>query len=164
MQLNLIQYNTSKYPVIPCNNIEYNIIPCNTMKYYATPRKTRYTILQRIILHSQQTLIDIFRWQLGLNLAPWGPLRTYGAPKRVFWGPNRPCLPVFDRFLELGGSKLAITVLDEQGIPLRCSGHPTSLYLKQKISITKFGPGNLGTGTKQPFLAPRGPRWGPIPS
>ena len=24
------------------------------------------------------------RWQLGPNLAPWGPLRTSGAPKRVF--------------------------------------------------------------------------------
>ena len=79
---------------------------------------------------------------------PRGPPRTSGAPNRVFRGPNRPFLPVFDHFLELGGSKLAITVLDEQGIPLRCSGHPTSLYLKQKISITKFGRGNLGTGTK----------------
>ena len=42
-----------------------------------------------------------------------GTLRTSGAPKRVFLGPNRPFLPVFDRFLELGGSKWAITVLDE---------------------------------------------------
>ena len=119
----------------------------DTWDCFLTPI-SRYTIFQRIILHSQHTLNDIFRWQLGLNLAPWGPLRTYGAPKRVFWGPNRPCLPVFDRFLELGGSKLAITVLDEQGIPLRCSGHPKSLYLKQKMSITKFGRGNLGTGAK----------------
>ena len=59
-----------------------------------------------------------------------------------------PFLPVVDCFLELGGSKWAITVLDEQGISLRCSGHPTSLYLNQKMSLTKLGRGNLGIGAK----------------
>ena len=46
---------------------------------------------------------------------------------------NGPFLPLFDRFLKLGGSIWTITVLDEQSIPLRCSGHPTSLYFEKKI-------------------------------
>ena len=29
-------------------------------------------------------------WQLGPNLAPRGPLRTSGAPKRAFWSQNEP--------------------------------------------------------------------------
>ena len=48
-------------------------------------------------------------------------------------------LPLFDRFIKLGGSIWAITVLDEQSIPLRCSGHPTSLYFEKKFPH-KIGP------------------------
>ena len=53
--------------------------------------------------------------------------------KMKFLGKNGPFLPLFGRFLELGGSIWAITVLKEQSIPLRCSGHPTSLYFEKKI-------------------------------
>ena len=63
------------------------------------------------------------------------PLEPSEGPTRGILGQKGPFLPVFDRFLELGGSKWAITVLDEQGIPLRCCGYPTSLYLKQKMSV-----------------------------
>ena len=55
------------------------------------------------------------------------------VPKRTLYGQNGPFLPLFDRFLKLGGSIWTITVLDEQSIPLRCSGHPTSLYFEKKI-------------------------------
>ena len=34
-------------------------------------------------------------------------------------GPRGPPGPVFDHFLELGGSKLAVTAMYEQGVPLR---------------------------------------------
>ena len=75
-----------------------------------------------------------------------------GLPSEDLRGPQkdilRPKQAVFDRFLELGGSKWASTVLDEQGIPPRCSGHPTSLYWNQKMSLTKLGRGNLEIGAK----------------
>ena len=77
-----------------------------------------------------------------------GTLRPSGGPKRVFWGWYRPFLPVFVRFLELGGSKWAITVLDEQGILLRWSRHPTSLSLKKIEFPKKLGLWNLGIGPK----------------
>ena len=79
----------------------------------------------------------------------WAPM----GPKRARFGPKCPFLPVFDRFLELGGSIWAITVLGEQGIPLRCSGHPTSLYFERKMSHSKWGHENLGSGPKSPFWA-----------
>ena len=60
---------------------------------------------------------------------------------RVFWGPSGHfCLFLFVCFLELGGSIWAITVLDEQSIPLRCSGHPTSLYFEMKNVPLNMGP------------------------
>ena len=58
---------------------------------------------------------------------------------RVLLGPKR---TLFACFLELGGSIWAKTVLNEPGIPLRRSGHPTSLYLKQKEFPEKLGRGN----------------------
>ena len=79
------------------------------------------------------------RGQSGPNLAPQGPPRTSEVPERTFYGQNGPFLPLFDRFLKLGGSIWTITVLDEQSIPLRCSGHPTSLYFKKKFPH-KIGP------------------------
>ena len=57
-------------------------------------------------------------------------------------------MPVFDCDLELGGSKWVITVLDEQGILLPRSGHPTSLSLKKIEFPKKLGLGNLGIGPK----------------
>ena len=96
-----------------------------------------------------------------------GPLEPSEVPNSTFYGQNRPFLPVFDRFLKLGDSICAITVLDKQSIPLPCSGPPASLYLKQKMSHTKLCRGNLGIrdilGQKGPFLSPRGPRRGLIP-
>ena len=81
-----------------------------------------------------------------------GPKRLLlGSPdvlERTFYGQNVPFLPVFDPFLALGGSIWAITVLDEQGIPLRCSGHPTSLCSEKKLSLTKLGRGILGIRAK----------------
>ena len=71
--------------------------------------------------------------QLGLNLVHRGPPRTSEVPKRTLYGQNGPFLPLFDRFLKLSGSIWAITVLKEQSILLRCSGHPTSLYFEKKI-------------------------------
>ena len=158
MLYHAIHWNSISIPLcMAYNTIEYNSITWNTMQYNKTaksghlgdfrcPQKGQNgpdTRPNCVVIMSLTK-----RWQLGPNLAPRGPLRTSGAPKRVFWGPNRPFLPVFDHFLELGGSKWAITVLDEQGIPLRCYGHPTSLYLKQKKSLTKLGRGNLGIGAK----------------
>ena len=61
------------------------------------------------------------------------------VPKRTLYGQNGPFLPLFDRFLKLGGSIWTITVLDEQSIPLRFSGHPTSLYFEKKFPH-KIGP------------------------
>ena len=77
--------------------------------------------------------------QLGPNLVHRGPPRTSEVPERTFYGQNGPFLPLFDRFLKLGGSIGTITVLDEQSIPLRCSGHPTSLYFEKKFPH-KIGP------------------------
>ena len=65
--------------------------------------------------------------------------RDLQGPKRGLSGPKR---TLFACFLELGGSIWAITVLNEPGIPLRRSGHPTSLYLKQKEFPEKLGRGN----------------------
>ena len=79
------------------------------------------------------------RVQLGPNLPSLGSPRTSGAPKRVLSWPKQ---TLFACFLELGGSIWAITVLNEPGIPLRRSGHPTSLYLKQKEFPEKLGRGN----------------------
>ena len=73
---------------------------------------------------------------MGPDLPPLGSPRTSGAPKRVLLGPKR---TLFACFLELGGSIWAKTVLNEPGIPLRRSGHPTSLYLKQKEFPKKIG-------------------------
>ena len=49
---------------------------------------------------------------------------------------------VFDRFLQLGGSKWAEIVLYEQGVPLRRSGHPTCLYSYQNKIRPTMGPQN----------------------
>ena len=46
----------------------------------------------------------------------------------------------FDRFLKVDGSIWAVTVLDEQGVLLRCSGHPKRLYLEHQKYTTKMGP------------------------
>ena len=81
--------------------------------------------------------------QLGPNLLPLDSQRTSRAPKRGLLGPKR---TLFACFLELGGSIWAKTVLNEPGIPLRRSGPPTSLYLKQKEFPKKLGHGNLGIG------------------
>ena len=77
---------------------------------------------------------------------PFGPFRTQSGPlgppvvsNSTFYGQNRTFLPGFDRFIKLGGSIWAITVLDKEGIPLRCSGHPTILYSKKNIQH-KIGP------------------------
>ena len=80
---------------------------------------------------------------VGTRSAPLGSPRTSGTPKWVLSGPKR---TLFACFLELGGSIWAKTVLNEPGIPLRRSGHPTSLYLKQKEFPKKLGHGNLGNG------------------
>ena len=92
--------------------------------------------------------------QLGAVGTKSGPPGPSEVLKRTFFGQNGPFLPLFGRFLELGGSICAITVLDEQSIPLRCSGHPTSLYF-EKMSRTKMDRGNLGltdiSGQNRPF-------------
>ena len=97
----------------------------------------------------------------------WDQIWSTEVPKRTLYGQNGPFLPLFDRFLKLGGSIWTITVLDEQSIPLRFSGHPTSLYFEKKIP-KKLARGNLGltdiSGQMGPYLGPRGPRRGPIPS
>ena len=80
---------------------------------------------------------------VGIKSASPGPSEDLQGPKRGLSGPKR---TLFACFLELGGSIWAITVLNEPGIPLRRSGHPTSLYLKQKEFPQKLGHGNLGIG------------------
>ena len=67
---------------------------------------------------------------VGTKSGPPGPSEV---PERTFYGQNGPFLPLFDRFLKLGGSIWTITMLDEQSIPIRFSGHPTSLYFEKKI-------------------------------
>ena len=76
---------------------------------------------------------------VGIKSASPGPSEDLQGPKRGLSGPKR---TLFACFLELGGSIWAITVLNEPGIPLRRSGHPTSLYLKQKEFPEKLGRGN----------------------
>ena len=63
-------------------------------------------------------------------------------------GISEPKRTLFACFLELGGSIWATPVLDEQGIPLRWSGHPTSQYLKQKNSHQELGLVNLAPDIK----------------
>merc|ERR1711911_349007 len=74
---------------------------------------------------------------VGIKSASPGPSEDLQGPKRGLSGPKR---TIFACFLELGGSIWAITVLNEPGIPLRRSGHPTSPYLKQKEFPKKLGP------------------------
>ena len=62
-------------------------------------------------------------------------------------------VPVFYRFLLLGGSIWAATVQDEQGIPLHCSGHPICLYFKQKISHPNGATEINESGPKSTFCA-----------
>ena len=76
---------------------------------------------------------------VGIKSASPGPSEDLQGPKRGLSGPKR---TLFACFLELGGSIWAKTVLNEPGIPLRRSGHPTSLYLKQKEFPEKLGRGN----------------------
>ena len=83
---------------------------------------------------------------------PWTPRGSPGPQKRPFGAQKN----LFACFLELGGSTWAITVLDEPGIPLQLSGHPTSLYLVRKEFPKKLGRGNLGIGPDLPFLGPSG--------
>ena len=80
---------------------------------------------------------------VGTESASPGPSEDLQGPKRVLSGPKR---NLFACFLELGGSIWTITVLNERGIPLRRSGHPTSLYLEQKEFPKKLGRGNLVIG------------------
>ena len=61
-----------------------------------------------------------------LESGPFGSFETKSGPlgppvvsNSTFYGQNRTFLPSFDRFIKLGGSIWAITVLDKQGIPLR---------------------------------------------
>ena len=89
------------------------------------------------------TMSLIQRNRLGAVGTKSGPPGPSEVLKRTIFGQNGPFLPLFGRFLELGGSICAITVLggsiwtitvlDEQSIPLRCSGHPTSLYFEKNV-------------------------------
>ena len=74
-----------------------------------------------------------------------GPSEDLQGPKRGLSGPKG---TLFACFLELGGSLWAKTVLNEPAIPLGRSGHPTSLYLKQKEFPEKLGRGYKGIGPK----------------
>ena len=60
------------------------------------------------------------------------------CPKRTLYGQNGPFLPLFDRFLKLGGSIWTITVLDEQSIPL----DTPQAYISKKIP-TQNWPGEI---------------------
>ena len=66
---------------------------------------------------------------------PW-TLRGSPGPQMGPFGAQK---TLFAYFLELCGSIWAITVLDEPGIPLRFSGHPTGLYFEKKFPH-KIGP------------------------
>ena len=77
------------------------------------------------------------------QICPPGLTEDIRSPQK---GPFGAQTNPFACFLELGGSIWAKTVLNEPGIPLRRSGHPTSLYLKQKEFPKKLGHGNLGIG------------------
>ena len=68
--------------------------------------------------------------------------------KYHFWGLSDAKNALFACFLKLGGSVWDITVLDEPGILLRRSGHPTSLYLERKEFPKKIGPWKFGIGPK----------------
>ena len=60
------------------------------------------------------TMSPIQTNQLGAVGTKSGPPGPSEVLKRTFFGQNGPFLPLFGRFLELGGSICAITVLDEQ--------------------------------------------------
>ena len=83
-----------------------------------------------------------------------GPSEDLQGPKRGLWGHNKPLIA---GFLTLGGPTWAITVLNEPGIPLRRSGHPTSLYLKQKNFLKNWAVEIKGLGPNSPFWVPGDP-------
>ena len=57
---------------------------------------------------------------VGTKSGPRGPPRTSKSTKKGHFWPKRALfLPSFDHFLGLGGSKLAVTAMYEQGVPLR---------------------------------------------
>ena len=91
---------------------------------------------------------------VGIKSASPGPSEDLQGPKRGLSGPKR---TLFACFLELGGSIWAITVLNEPGIPLRRSGHPTSLYLKQKEFPENWAVEVKGLGPNSPFWVPGDP-------
>ena len=68
--------------------------------------------------------------------------------KYHFWDLSDAKNALFACFLKLGVSVWDITVLDEPGILLRRSGHPTSLYLERKEFPKKIGPWKFGIGPK----------------
>ena len=121
------------------NTIEYNSIKCNTLQYKKQPNLVTWEtsdapkrgILGQNRPDTRPNCVVIMsltkRWQLGPNLAPRGPPRTTG-----FLRPKQALFPVFDRFIEVSGSIWALTVLDEQGVPLRCSG-PGHIYIQPKF-------------------------------
>ena len=67
-----------------------------------------------------------------------------------------PKMPFFACFLKLGGSVWDVTVLDEPGILLRRSGHPTSLYLERKEFPKKIGPWKFRDWAQIALLGPPG--------
>ena len=78
---------------------------------------------------------------VGTKSAPPGLTKDIRSPQK---GPFGAQTNPFCLFLEVDGSIWAITVLEEPGIPLRRSGHPTSLSLTPSDHMravgTKSGP------------------------
>ena len=100
---------------------------------------------------------------VGTKSSTPGPSEDLQGPKK---GILRPKQAPFACFLKLGGSKGAITVLDEQGIPLRCSGSgPNSPFWTPRskcvmtvspTQMSQSGAVETKSGPTGPFEDPKG--------
>ena len=96
MQFNWRQYNTMQYNEIPCNTL------FRSFETSTRPKRVYFGCVWWPWVEPWRAN----RGQLGPNLFPQGPPRISEVPQRTFYGQNGPILPLFDRFLELGGSIL----------------------------------------------------------
>ena len=67
--------------------------------------------------------------------------RLFSKKRATFW----------PKFPSWGIPIWTVTVLDEQGVPLRCSGHAYISREGEKIPYKMGGHGNLGIGAKEPI-------------
>ena len=108
IQSNTMQVKCTLCIAIPCNTITNNQMQDNAMQYDAM----RYHAMQYHAMQSKTIQYMQYK-EIPCNTL-FKSFENSTGPKRVYFGPWF----FFDRFLVLGGSEWAVTVLDEQGVPL----------------------------------------------